>query len=80
MGKIKCPHCGSNDCKVREITLSTIADVGVEFGVQAIKSIFTGKMDYQRALDNASQRTNPNNSKKRSYRCKTCGYTWDNGL
>lgn len=79
MGKIRCPHCGSNDCKEREITLENVADVAVEFGIQTVKSLFTGKMDYQRALNNSSQRVNPNNSPKRSYRCKTCGYTWKIG-
>ena len=79
MGKLRCPHCGSNDCKEREITLEKIADVAAEFGIQAVKSLFTGKMDYQRALNNSSQRVNPNSMTKRSYRCKTCGYTWNSG-
>lgn len=55
MGNLKCPHCGSKDCKEREITLDKIADVAVEYGIEAIKSVFSGgRMNYQRATNNAS--------------------------
>ena len=76
---LKCPHCGSKDCKEREITLDRIAGIAFDFGVQAVKSIFTGKMDYQRALNNSSQRAYSSNTSKRTYHCKTCGYTWTSG-
>ena len=81
MGKIRCPHCGSNDCKEREKTFEKVADVAVEFGIQAVKSIFTGgRMDYQKAMNNASSKAafkSGLNNQIRSYRCKTCGYTWE---
>ena len=83
MGNLKCPHCGSKDCKEREITLDKIADVAVEYGIEAIKSVFSGgRMNYQRAANNASTNLafkSGLKNKKRSYRCRTCGYTWDSG-
>lgn len=85
MSKIRCPRCGSKDCKERLITLEKIADAAIEFGVElgieAVKSVFTGKkMDYQRAADNYDAKSTFNSglrNKKKPYRCKTCGYTWE---
>ena len=81
MGKLKCPHCGSKDCKEREITFEKIADVAVEFCIEALKSVFSGgRMNYQRAANNASSNLafkSGLKNKKRSDRCRTCGYTWD---
>lgn len=56
-----------------------VAEAAAEFGFQAVKSRFTGKMDYQKAFEDAADRINPNNTTRRSYHCLTCGYTWDNG-
>jgi len=80
MGKLRCPHCGSKDCKERVITFDKVAAYLTNFGEQAAKSFFTGgKMDYQKAYDGAMQDRAWDNAinKKRAYRCKTCGYTWE---
>ena len=77
MGELKCPRCGSKDCKEREITLDNMIDVAVEFGIEAIKGLFSGRMDYQSALNNSSEKVNPNNKEKRYYRCRACRYTWE---
>ena len=73
MGKIRCPECGTSDCTVMRITLGRVAEAAIEFGFQAVKSRFTGKMDYQKAIDNSNQRL----TAKNSYCCNTCGYAWE---
>lgn len=78
MGKLRCPHCGSKDCKERIITFDKIATVLENFGKQAIKRIFNGKMDYTAAIHDTSQDLILDNmSNNKSYRCKNCGYIWD---
>lgn len=54
-----------------------VAEAAVEFGFQAVKSRFSGKMDYQKAIDNSVDRLRPYNTTRSSYRCNTCGYTWE---
>ena len=84
MGAIRCPKCGSKDCKERVITPGKIVDAAIdaaiELGIEAVRSIFTGKMDYQRAADNYDAKSAYNSglkNKKKPYRCKACGYTWE---
>lgn len=80
MGTIRCPHCGSKDCKERVITFDKVAVYLSNFGEQVVKSLFTGrKMDYQQALNGVilDREWNKATNKKKSYRCKTCGYTWE---
>lgn len=78
MGKIRCPRCGSNDCKERIITFDKITAILEGFGKQAIKMIFNGKMDYNVAIQDTSQNLIIDNmSNKKPYRCKSCGYTWE---
>lgn len=83
MRQIRCPHCGSKDCKERVVTLEKIADVAVEFGTEAIRSFFSGGgMNYQRVANSVSENAAFNsglnkNNKKTPYRCRACGYTWE---
>lgn len=80
MGNIRCPHCGSKDCKERVITPGKIADMALSFGVEAVKSLFTGKMNYQEAVNSYNQDAafkSGLKNKKRSFRCKACGHTWE---
>ena len=71
MSTIRCPHCGSCDCKEKQITLDKIGF----FAADLIGDLITGK---NRALDNARNRETYNNATgKRTYKCRSCGYVWE---
>ena len=80
MGKPRCPHCGSKDCKERFFTFDKMFVYLNNFGEEAIRSLFSGgKMDYQKALNGTIQdrEWNKATNKEKSYRCKTRGYIWE---
>lgn len=77
MGKLRCPHCGSKDCKECLITFDRIAIVVENFGTQVIKRILNGKMDYNTAIQDTSRDLTFDNMDKKTYRCKNCGHTWE---
>lgn len=71
MGNLRCPKCGSIDCKTKEITLDKIG----YFAADLIGDLISGK---NRALDNARRREYYNNgSGKKTYKCRSCGYVWE---
>lgn len=72
---LKCPNCGSKDCKEKIITLEKIGDALLDLGAQGIKYLITGKYNHMEILENVSQ-INLNTNKKKTYRCKKCWHEW----
>lgn len=80
MGKVlRCPHCGSTDIKERVITMDDFIDGAIRAVELGAKRIFTGKWEWQETLNDISldRASNPYKNTKKSYRCKSCGNTWD---
>lgn len=83
MGKVlRCPRCGSKNVKERVITMDDLIDGAIQAVELGVKRIFTGRWEWQQTLNdiNLDRASNIYKNTKKSYRCKSCGNTWESRL
>lgn len=76
MSTLKCPKCGSSDCKERSITFEKVMYDVLDIGGAILVGIFKGRSTSESMTMGNLNRISRGQGNTHEYRCRHCGYEW----
>lgn len=76
MNNIKCPKCGSYDCKEKTITFEKVLDGIFDFGGAILRGMIKGGSTSESIQIGGLRHQAKGGYNNHCYKCRNCGHEW----